>query len=382
MNDSRSAFMKRIALLAMLLMTGCSSFELTSEPVADIYENGDKIGTTPYQFTLMSGVRTFTLKRYGYVEQDVEVTSLDSKKQHFNLQWVGRTQVDTQPEGAQIVRMDDGKVLGTTPCALFLSRPVDVLFRMEGFEEVERELIPNRAHVVELSSKFGFKSAYYRDILFTSSQGAVAIYDRVAGERIGVTPVRLTVEAGSALEYRMEGYKSKYDLVSRNAPHRVEIALEPTSRVVLSGPPGADVYRAGETVSLGQVPVMVEVDGSQLFELKKEGYYDRTVAVAPGSPPRVDVELEPIPYKTIVTDPPGADVYRLGGLEKLGTAPFTTIVSGECVFEIKKQGFQPYIVGVGPSSPGQLSVPLSPVPRDDPDAAAIGELDSSVVDTF
>ena len=376
------AYQKPIWLLPLMLLVGCTSFKLTSNPPADIYENGEKIGVTPYEFTLVSGVRSFTLKRFGYVEEDVKVSALDSGQQHFNLQWIGRTQVDTQPEGAQIVRVDDGKVLGTTPCGLHLSRPVEVVFRMDGFEEVERELIPNREHVVELTSKFGYKSAYYRDILFSSSQGAVEIYDRVAGVRIGITPVRLTVEAGSELEYRLDGYTSEYDLISRNAPHRKEITLKPRKRVVLSGPPGAEVYRAGDAQSIGSVPLVVEVEASELYEIKKEGYYDRTIAVAPGSPVRVNVELEEIPYKTIVTDPPGGEVYRLGGIEKLGTAPFTTVVSGDCVFEIKKKGYKPYMIGVGPSSPARLSVPLAPVPRDDPDAAAIGELDSSVVDTF
>ena len=382
MDTIRQALATWVLLAPLFLLVGCTSFELTSQPQADIYENGEKIGMTPYRFSLMSGYRNFTLKRFGYVEQDVAVSSLDPQHLSFNLQWIGRTQVDTQPEGATIVRVADGEVLGTTPCGLHLARPVDVVFRLEGFEEVERELAPNSEHVVELESKYGFKSAFYRDIMFTSSQGPVEIHDRIAGDRIGVAPVRLTVEAGSALEYRLNGYKSKFDLISRNAPHSIEIKLEPLARVVLSGPPGAMVYRAGETQSIGKVPLLVEVDGSQLFEVKKEGCYDRTVALAPGSPSRVDVQLEQIPYKTIVTDPPGADVYRLGGLEKLGTAPFTTVVAGECVFEIKKPGYQPYVIGVGPTSPDQLSVPLLPVPRDNPDAAAIGDLDSSTVNTF
>lgn len=382
MDSMKKILLKGMLVVPMLVLFGCTSFELTSQPQADIYENGNKVGTTPYSFKLMSGFRSFTLKRFGYVEQDVHVSSLDSRRQHFNLQWVGRTQVDSFPQGARVVRMEDNEVLGVTPCGLHLSRPVSVLFKLEGFEEVERELVPNMEHGIELAPKYGFKSAFYRDVLFTSEQGPVAIYDRIAGERLGVAPVKLTVEAGSELEYRLQGYKSEYALISRNVPHSVEITLKPLARIVLAGPPGASVYRAGETVSIGNVPLVVEVEGSEFYEVKKDGFYDRTVAVAPGSPPRIDVELEEIPYKTIVTDPPGGDVYRLGGLEKLGTAPFTTVVSGECVFEIKKKGYRPYLIGVGPSSPVELSVPLTPAPRDDPDAAAIGELDSAVVDTF
>lgn len=382
MEVAKRVVMRWVGVLALLTLTGCSSFELTSQPTADIYENGEKIGATPYHFTLMSGYRSFTLKKFGYVEQDVNVTSLDSRQQHFNLQWIGRTQVDTFPAGAKVVRVEDNEVLGETPCSLFLSRSADVMIKLDGFEEIERDLVPNQKYSFELTPKHGFKSAFYRDILFTSKQGPVEIYDRIAGTRLGVTPIRLTLEAGSELEYRLDGYRSEFALISRTAPYEMEISLDPVAKILLTGPKGALVYRAGATQSIGQLPLAVEVDQSEFFEVKKEGYYDRTVAVAPGSPASLDVQLEMIPYKTIVTDPPGADIYRLGGLEKLGTSPFTTVVSGECVFEIKMRGYKPYAIGVGPSSPAQLNVPLSPAPGGGQDAAAIGDLDSAVVNTF
>ncbi len=373
---------KGMAAAALLLSFGCTSFHLSSSPTADIYENGEKIARTPYSFSLMSGNRTFTLKRFGYVEEEVTVTSLDQKQIHFDLQWVGKTRIDTQPPGAEVIRIEDGKLLGTTPCALHLARPDRVELKLKGFETVERDLEPNESYLVQLESQAGYKTAFYREILFVSDQGPVQIFDRVAGERIGVTPVRLNVEAGAALEYRLPGYRSEFDLISRNAPHRIVIELEPITRVTLMGPRGAEVYRAGGVEKLGVLPYTVEVDGNAIYEIKKEGYYDRSLAVAPGSPPRLRVELKEVPYKVIETDPPGGDVYRLGGIERLGKAPFKVIVESERVFEIKKEGYQPYVVGVGPSSPGRLNVPLAPVPRDDPDAAAIGTFDSNVVESF
>ena len=197
-----------------------------------------------------------------------------------------------------------------------------MVISLRGFKSIERDLTPNKTYKIELKSKFGFKSAFYKDIMFTSEQGPVQIYDRIAGERIGVTPVRLNVEAGAALEYRFPGYKSEFDLISRNEPHRIKIRLQPLTRVTLTGQQGAEVYRAGGIEKLGTIPYVVEVEGSALFEIKQEGFYDRSVAVAASSPRRLQIQLKEIPYKTIQTDPPGGDVYRLGGLEKLGTAPF------------------------------------------------------------
>jgi len=383
MKDSLSkTLMHGAVLAAAMLLFGCSSFRLSATPAADIYENGEKIGRTPYQFKLMSGMRQFTLRRYGYVEEEVTVSSLDPNRLHFDLQWVGRTRIDTRPPGAKVLRAEDGEVLGTTPCGLFLSKGERVELQLKGYEAVERDLTPNQRYVVDLKPESGFKSAFYKDIMFVSDQGSVAIYDRVAGERIGITPVRLNLEAGSSLEYRLPGFRSKKVLISRNAPHRIAIQLDPLTQVTITGPSGAEVYRAGGIEKLGEVPLRVQVDGDALFEVKKEGYYQRSVAVSPQSPSRLMVDLEQIPYKTIVTDPPGAEVYRLGGLEKLGTSPFTTVVEGERVFEIKKKGYRPYVVGLGPTSPKQMKVPLNPVPRDDPDAAAIGTLDSEVVESF
>lgn len=379
---SRHILLKLSLILLSSVMLGCSSFELTSWPQAEVYENGEKIGTTPYRFTMVSGSRDFTLKRYCYVDRDVSITAVDAKQQHFKLQWIGRTTVDSLPSGATVVRLEDNQVLDATPCGLLLSHPVDVVLKLEGFEDAECTLTPNREHVIELKPRDGFKPTFYRDIYFSSSQGAVAIYDRIAGKKIGVTPVRLKVEAGSELEYRLPGHISEQVLISRNAPGRIDIALKPLMQVVMFGPPGALVYRADETTSIGEVPLVVQVDGPQTYELKMEGYYDRTVTVSPDSPPRITVDLKEIPYKTIVSDPTGGEVYRLGGLEKLGTTPFTTIVENECAFEIRKEGYKPHVIGVGPSSPRQLKVPLSPVPEDEPDTTAIGGFGNSVLDTF
>ncbi|MEE9368446.1 MAG: PEGA domain-containing protein [Pontiella sp.] len=375
-------FIRGALLLSMTLVFGCSSFLLTSAPQADIYENGEKIGQTPYEFNLMSGNRAFTLKRFGYVEREVRVTSMDPKRLNIPLQWVGSTRIETRPPGATVLRITDKKELGTTPCGLHLKRTERVLITLNGFESVERDLEPNQRYVVELKSKSGFKSAFYKDSMFVSDQGPVAIYDRIAGERIGITPVRLNIEVGRALEYRLDGHKSKFTLISRTAPLRIEIKLEPLTRVLITGPAGTAVYRAGSNEVLGKVPHIVDVDGHAMFKLKKEGYYEQQVSIYPGAPSQMQVELKEIPYKTIITDPPGAEVYRLGGFEKLGVAPFRTVIDGERVFEIKKKGYKSTIIGMGPGSPSQMTIPLSTMPRDDPDAAAIGTLDSHVIESF
>ncbi len=368
--------------LPLLLGFGCASFELTSEPQATIYEHEEEIGVTPYHFTLLSGMRHFTLKIPGYVEESVPVSSLDPKELHFQMERVGRTQIDTFPGGAIIVRSSDHVKRGVTPCNLRLSVPETVLIRLDGFETVELDLIPNQRYELELDPTGGFQSAFYKNVAFTSDLGPVEIHDRLAGEKIGVTPIQLRVEVGRELEYRLAGYKPRITLISKRAPLLIHIELEALTVVTLSAEPGTEVYRAGGIERIGEVPFTIEIDSSTTFELKKEGYYDSTIAVGPGSPKKLAVELKKIPYKTIVTEPAGAEIYRLGGIEKLGVSPYTTVVDSERVFEIKKTGFKSKVIGMGSSSPSQLRVPLSAAARDDPDAAALGTLDSSVISTY
>lgn len=379
---TRTGLLTGLAAIAALSLTGCSTFHLSSSPTAEVYENGERIGTTPMGFNLMSGQRVFTLKKYGYVEEEVKVSSLDSKKQHIEMQWVGRTRIDTQPPGAEVVRIEDDEVLGITPVGLHLSRPDRVILKLKGYESVERDLSPNESYVVELKPKAGFKSAFYKDIRFSSEQGPVEIYDRVAGERIGVAPVELKLEAGSALEYRLEGHTSEFALISRNAPHNMVIELEPLKRVTIVGPEGAALYRAGGVEQLGKLPLTIEVDGTMIYEIHKDGFHVKSVGVSKTSPDRLRVEMKAIPRKTIVTQPEGGEVWRLGGLEKLGDTPYETTVEGERVFEIRKKGYKTSTIGLGPDSPRQTLVPMNVIPRDDPDAAAIGEIDSEHLDSY
>ena len=231
----------------LILAFGCASFELTSMPVADVYENGEKVASTPYYFDLVTGQRLLTLKRPGYVEVEVPVSPLDPKRLHIPLQWVGRTRIDSLPGRATVLRAKDREKLGVTPCGLRLSAPERVLIEKKGFEPVEYDLTPNERYVVELKPLGGFKSAFYREIKFISDQGPVLIFDRVAGENIGTTPVRLSLEAGSALEYRLKGFNSKLVLISKTSPMLVNIKLDPITTVTLRGPEGSKVYRAGGT---------------------------------------------------------------------------------------------------------------------------------------
>ena len=69
-------------------------------------------------------------------------------------------------------------------------------------------------------------------------------------------------------------------------------------------------------------------------------------------------------------------------MSSVSVSPFTTVVEDERIFEVRKDGFHKATVGLGPDSPKQVEVPLTPLPREEIDAAALGVLDSPVVNSF
>jgi hypothetical protein len=98
---------------SVLLWSGCASFELTSIPEgAVLFEGTEQIGSTPYPFEQFSGERVFTVKKAGYVEQDVLISSLDQKSVEVRLDRVRTTILNTVPTDVRVVRTGDSKELG------------------------------------------------------------------------------------------------------------------------------------------------------------------------------------------------------------------------------------------------------------------------------
>ena len=52
-----------------------------AEGKADVYKNGDRVGTTPYQFQAKSGEQLeLVLKREGYLDKSVRLSTSENKK--------------------------------------------------------------------------------------------------------------------------------------------------------------------------------------------------------------------------------------------------------------------------------------------------------------
>ena len=116
---------------------------------------------------------------------------------------------------------------------------------------------------------------------------------------------------------------------------------------------------------LGEVPYTELIKEVRAFEIRKAGYYPKTVTLSPDSPPDIYVKLEPIPMKRIVTIPEGATVSRIGKEEVIGEAPMNILVGSERLIEVYMDGYARRVVGIGPDSPDQITIQLVPLAKDE-----------------
>ena len=150
-------------LSVALFMTSCASFELETnqEGVSIIDEQGNSIGTAPYNFEQFSGERVFTLKKPGYVDKKITISSLDKKVIDVNLELVKETVLNTVPTDVRVVRTSDSQELGRTSLKLILSSPEVVLLEKDGYKPVPLTLEPNQTYKINMEALEGFKSVNF-----------------------------------------------------------------------------------------------------------------------------------------------------------------------------------------------------------------------------
>ena len=348
-------------LSAALFMTGCASFELETnqEGVSIIDEQGNSIGMAPYNFEQFSGERVFTLKKPGYVDKKITISSLDKKDIDVDLELVKETVLNTVPTDVRVVRTGDSRELGRTSLKLIISSPEVVLLEKDGYKPVPLTLEPNQTYKISMEALEGFKS-----VNFTSKPTGASISDRSVGDFIANTPARISAEEGTEFEFKLDGYQSSYYMINKRSPGRVFVELIPVPRITIDSLFGSEIFGAAGGEKLGEVPYTELIKEVRAFEVRKAGYYPKTVTLSPDSPPDIYVKLEPIPMKRIITIPEGATVSRIGKEEVIGEAPMNILVGSERLIEVYMEGYARRVVGIGPDSPDEITIELDPLAKD------------------
>ena len=353
-------FAKLGVLFLPLIFSGCASFELETFPEkAEIYEAEEKIGETPYRFEQFSGERKFTLKKSGYVEKELTISSLGEKDSNIKLEKVKKTTLNTVPPDVRVLRTRDSVELGRTSLSLPLFKPEVVVLEKEGYKSYPLTLEPNQTYRIDMEPLEGFKSVYF----LTTPTGA-EISDRSVGDIISKTPSLVSAQEGTEFEFNLKGYQPSFYMINKRSPDRVFVELIPVPQVTIDSLFGAEIFGAAGGEKLGEVPYTELIKEVRAFEIRKAGYYPKTVTVSPESPSDIFVKLEPIPIKRIVTSPEGAIVARIGQNEVLGMAPINILAGSERLIEISLDGYAKRVIGIGPDSPDEITIELQPLAKD------------------
>ncbi len=353
-------FIKVNTLILALFLVGCASFELDTFPEGvEIYEAEKKIGEAPFRFEQFSGERKFTLKKSGYVEKELTISSLGEKDLNIKLEKVKKTTLNTVPTDVRVVRTRDSVELGRTSLSLPLFKPEVVVLEKEGYKPYPLTLEPNQIYRVDMEPLEGFKSVY-----FLSSPNGAEISDRSVGDVISRTPSLVSAQEGTEFEFNLEGFQPSFYMINKRSPDRVFVELIPVPKVTINSLLGAEIFGAAGGEKLGEVPYTELIKQVRAFEIRKSGYYPKTVTVSPESPSDIFVKLEPIPIKRIVTNPEGALVARIGQNEVLGIAPINILAGSERLIEISLDGYAKRVIGIGPDSPDEITIELQPLAKD------------------
>jgi len=182
-----------IIILTSILFSSCISNKGTitvdSYPSqAEVYINGEHIGTTPLSKSLKIGKYIVEVKKEGYKVYSKEIEIKIGKETIViaNLErMVGGLSIKTEPDGANVYI--DGKNYGTTPIEIYDIEigKHEVLITKEGYKSLIKE-VEIKDEVIEISEVLvkGVSKAYIN----SNPKGATVLID---GKEVGKTPLEI-----------------------------------------------------------------------------------------------------------------------------------------------------------------------------------------------
>lgn len=327
----------------------CDRVLIMSEPTgADLYVEGvGRVGHTPYRIDYEKPYRTFEIRAYGYAARKFTVPEDPEDHIMISLDREDLVTVDSKPKNAHIID-PNGNDLGTTPLAIPASGLSTYTIFKDGY----------------YSKEFTFdKDTPNPLVIELERQPIVIIYSDPAGARVvnrgvtlGQTPFRQLVEEDMKLDIESDRCYTKTITIAPDSPHAVNVTLDPKPYVTIdSNPSGAKLYLSGGIELVGSTPVEVLIEKDTAFEMHLDGYDIKPFTLSQNSSTNVTVPLVSslaANEKTILIDsePSGAEVYRPGGAELIGTTPFEQRVRGERTYELHLTGYKTKIVTVATDS--------------------------------
>lgn len=366
-----------VAYAAWFLATG-HAFTIATEPAAARIDlRGGPSLRYGANYFARAGRYEVTVAHEGYatLRAPLEVAAAADQVHRYRLEKLpGRVRVDV-PFAARVAA--NGRELGAAPGEFQLPagrhelavvaprhQPWTTTLEVEGLDRVQTvtpELVPAWAPLTVLSEPAGAE-----------------VY--VDGERGGVTPARVELDAGShRVELRHPGFKAWVSdvQVTANEPQTigpVRLGLPDGRLTVRTDPAGAAVSVGGAFQGRAPLTLDVRPDTRLAVVATRDGHEPATAELVLGAGERraVDLRLAPILGEvTVRAEPAGAEVYADGRL--LGRAGQTfRLPSARHELEVRLAGHRSYRTAVTPrpALPQVVEVRLEPGPAAAPAATA------------
>lgn len=261
--------------------------------------------------------------------------------------------ISTVPAGAGVYAGNGQIQLGTTPynTRVFIGDK-NFTIRKDRFFDEPVKLDYESSRIVDLKLRPVPVLVY--------SKPDAEIYPEGTEPALGCTPMKVNVsDKDRGYILKAKDYYDKSIMVGLETANPLVVKLDRRPLVTLTAAPaGVEVYETGKLI--GAAPVREEILTSRTFELRKAGYFTKSVTLTGAPPYEVATELMPFPVITVAAAPAGAQLYHAGGL--LGKAPVQLAVGEKTVLEVRADRYYTQSVTLTPESPVQVNVGLKAMP--------------------
>lgn len=238
------------------------------------------------------------------------------------------------PEGAAVYEPGGEEPIGVTPYKT-------KVFTADKTFEVRSDQFKHEPVTIGFeSSKHVYVDLKPRPVTVSSIPAADVFAENIQAS-LGTTPVQVEIsKKGTFYNLKAEGYYDKEIRLGLDTPKTIEYTLDRRPIITVSTTPeNVEIYENGERFTTS--PMTEEILTDRTFELRKEGYYAKSLNLTSSSEPEMNVELIALPVINIKATPSGAMVYLVGKSAPLGKAPVTLTIEEKTSFEVRANRYYP-----------------------------------------
>lgn len=346
-------FMTWTAAIGFLFsIFGCAPVTIDSRPSsASVYDAAGqtKLGTTPYDTYILFSDKSIVIRKDRFQEKTLTIPFDAEEKMTVQLAAEPIT-LNSKPR-ADLFFDNEETPAGQTPMKVNVSgKARTATLKAEGFYDKTITLSTETPDPLNVHLE-------RRPIVEISTRPA-GVQVSENGSVIGTAPVTAEITEPRTFQFSKDGYFTKKMTLEGAPPYSVDVELQAFPEMTIHTEPAeAQVSLNGKP--LGTAPVSLKVGEPLSITVSADRYYDRTVQLTPDSKTDQTVELAPMPYITVQSDPAGAELSSGG--QSLGTAPVEVLVEEPMTIQAEQDGYQTAEITLSPDSSDE-TIKLTPQP--------------------